>query len=240
MRKRCILIPAYNEAKNIAAVIAEIRAHVRAIDIIVIDDGSTDDTAVCARRADAYVIRHPFNLGYGAALQTGYKYALQNHYDLLVQIDGDGQHVAGFIPEMFRRLEACDVVIGSRFLESSRYRTGTLKLWAIRLFRWIIRITTGEQISDPTSGYQGLNRQVIEFFADDDFPWDYPDANVIIMLHRAGFRIAEISADMRPNPEARAMHRGILKITYYFFKVFMSIFITLIRRSKSTVQSLGG
>lgn len=229
--KKCIIVPTYNEEKNIAAVISDIKKYSED-DIVVIDDGSTDSTAEIARKVGAFVIRHPFNMGYGVALQTGYKYALKHHYDVLVQMDGDGQHSAKFIPELFKEVESskCDVAIGSRFLAQSEYRTGLFKSAGIKIFRRIIWWITCEKITDPTSGYQCLNRKVFEFFADDLFPYDYPDANVIIMLHRAGFKIKETQAEMMPNPEERSMHRGIFTISYYFFKMFLSIFITLIRK----------
>ena len=233
MNKKCIIIPAYNEENRIESVIENIR-RCSDEDIIVIDDGSKDSTAVKAEKAGACVIRHPFNMGYGVALQTGYKYAVKQHYDLLVQMDGDGQHGAEFIPELFRKVEnnACDVVIGSRFLSQVPYKGGILKTVGISIFRLLIRMITGERITDPTSGYQCLNRKVFEFFTADHFPWDYPDANVIIMLHRAGFRIREIPVEMTPNPEGRSMHRGLFKISYYLFEVLLSIFVTLIRKSK--------
>jgi glycosyltransferase involved in cell wall biosynthesis len=233
MNKKCIIIPVYNEEQNIASVIENIREYSEA-DIVVIDDGSNDSTAAIAQKAEAFVIRHPFNMGYGVALQTGYKYAVEKNYDLLVQMDGDGQHNAKYIPELFRQVEksACDVVIGSRFLSQAPYKAGFLKTIGISIFRLLIRMITGDRITDPTSGYQCLSRKVFEFFTEDHFPCDYPDANVIIMLHRAGFKIKEIPVEMMPNPQEHSMHRGILTISYYLFKVFLSIFVTLIRRSK--------
>jgi len=231
MNHKCIIIPAYNEEKNIGAVIAGIKMHCD-IDIVVIDDGSTDFTAEIARDSGAFVIRHPFNLGYGVTLQTGYKYAVLYNYNLLIQMDGDGQHKPVYIPELIKEIEKdrCDIIIGSRFLGEKSYNIGFPKSLGINLFRCIIRLITGEKITDPTSGYQCLNRKVFEFFTEDSFPYDYPDANVIIMLHRANFRIKEIPVEMAPNLEKRSMHRGILTITYYFFKMFLSIFITLIRK----------
>ena len=229
---RCIIIPAYNEEKNIARVIENIRTHTEAM-IVIIDDGSKDGTAGRAQEAGALVISHPFNMGYGAALQTGYKYALEKDYRCLVQMDGDGQHDPKHVPELFRELEAasCDVVIGSRYLNGRNYRTGILKTLGTALFRLVIRLLTGEIITDPTSGYQGLNRDVFRFFTDDGFPCDYPDANIIIILHRRGYRIKEIPVAMRPNPEGRSMHRGFANIVYYFFKVFLSIFVTMLRKN---------
>ena len=231
-KDRCIIIPSYNEEKNIVSVICDIRKYHDG-DIVVIDDGSQDITSSLAREAGAFVIRHPFNMGYGVALQTGYKYAVEKNYDILLQIDGDGQHSAKFIPELFSQVESsdCDVAIGSRFLGESQYRAGFLKSIGIKLFRKIILLITGEKITDPTSGYQCLNRSVFEFFTNDTFPCDYPDANVIIMLHRAGFKIREIPVEMTSNPHGRSMHRGIFTISYYLFKMFLSIFVTLIRRN---------
>jgi glycosyltransferase involved in cell wall biosynthesis len=229
--KRCIIIPAFNEEKNIPSVIESLAKFCSA-DIVVIDDGSTDRTSANAKKAGAHVVRHPFNLGYGVALQTGYKYASENNYDYLLQIDGDGQHDPSYTPEMFAKVEGneCDIVIGSRFLKNNLYKPGFLKIMAIKLFRLIIKIITGEKITDPTSGYQCMNRRVLIFFTDDSFPCDYPDANIIIILHRMGFKIMEMPVKMIANPEGRSMHRGIFNIMYYFFKIFFSIFVILIRK----------
>ncbi len=227
--KKCIIIPAFNEGKNIATVIEGIRKHTDA-DIIVINDGSRDNTATQAKKAGAYVISHPFNMRYGVALQTGYKFALKNGYDLLLQMDGDGQHLPSSIPIFFDMLEKgeCDVLVGSRFLGLGGYHPGILKTIGIGLFKVIIRIMNGERITDPTSGYQCMNRKVFSIFTDDSFPCDYPDTNVIIRLHRMGFIVKELPVNMQPNPEGRSMHRGAFKIIYYFFTMSLSIFITMI------------
>ena len=232
--KRLIIIPAYNEEKQIASVIEGVREYSDA-DIVVIDDGSEDRTAERARSAGARVIRHPFNMGYGVAIQTGYKYALKNDYESLLQIDGDGQHHPAYIPDLFALIEnhKCDLVIGSRFLKNNQYKTGLLKSAAIRLFRWVIRMITGETITDPTSGYRCMNRTVFRYFTEDGFPYDYPDANIIIVLHRRGLKMTELPVMMAPNSEGRSMHRGIFKISYYFFKVFLSILVTLLRKKSS-------
>ena len=170
------------------------------------------------------------------ALQTGYKYALERGCRFLVQLDGDGQHDPKHISELFRELERgdYDVVIGSRYLQKGNPRPGMLKYLATALFRQIIGLLTGEKITDPTSGYQGLNNAVFRFYTDDSFPCDYPDANVIIILHRQGYRIGEIPVTMRPNPEGRSMHRGFSNISYYFFKIFLAIFVTMLREKNST------
>jgi glycosyltransferase involved in cell wall biosynthesis len=230
MKKICIIIPAFNEEENIISVIASIKDHSDA-DIVVIDDGSNDLTAQNAKEAGAIIVSHPFNMGYGVALQTGYKYAVKNDYDFLLQIDGDGQHDPKYIPELFNQVVSgkCDVVIGSRFLEDCNYKTKVIKSIGIRLFRVIILIACGKPVTDPTSGYQCLNKKVFTFFTHDSFPCDYPDANIIIMLQRMGFAVKEIPVTMHPNPVGRIMHKGIITISYYLFKMLLSIFITLIR-----------
>ncbi len=230
MNKKCIIIPVFNEEQNIFSVIKGVKQY-SDIDLIVIDDGSIDQTAAKCSEAGAFVIRHPFNMGYGVALQTGYKYALIKGYKYLLQMDGDGQHDPKYIPEFFRLIESneCDVALGSRFIEDRNFKVGILKFIGICLFRFVIRAFTGEKITDPTSGYQCLRREVFTAFTDDTFPCDYPDANVIIMLHRMGFRVKEIPVDMYPNPSGRSMHRGIHTVMYYLFKLILSIFIILIR-----------
>lgn len=232
--KRLIIVPAYNEKKQIASVIKGIRKYSDA-EIVVIDDGSEDGTAECAGSVGARVIRHPFNMGAGVAVQTGYKYALENDYDTLLQIDGDGQHHPAHIPDMFAMVEnrQCDMAIGSRFLKNNQYKTGLWKSIAIKLFCRVIRIITGETITDPTSGYRCINRTVFQCLTEDGFPHDYPDANIIIVLHRMGFKIVELPVTMLPNSEGRSMHRGIFRISHYFFKVFLAIFITLLRKKSN-------
>jgi len=230
MKKKCIIIPAFNEEENIASVIAGIQNQVDA-DIIVINDGSNDLTAEKAGEAGALVIRHPFNMGYGVALQTGYKYAVKKNFDILLQMDGDGQHDPNAIKEFFKRVESreCDVLIGSRFLGKGDYKAGAFKFLGISLFRLVIRLISGENITDPTSGYQCLTREVFTIFTEDTFPCDYPDANIIIMLHQKGFVVKEIPVAMIENPEGRSMHQGLFTKIYYVFKIFLSIFIVLIR-----------
>ncbi|HOF04635.1 MAG TPA: glycosyltransferase family 2 protein [Syntrophales bacterium] len=234
MKKELIVVPAFNEGNSIRGLIESVRECYPEGDILVVDDGSTDQTAAEIIAAGARRLAHPFNLGYGVAIQTGYKYALAHGYEYLLQIDGDGQHDPRHIPEMFREIESgsCDLVIGSRFLMPGNYRVEPLKLVAIGLFRMIVACTTGQRITDPTSGYQCMNRGVFKCFTEDDFPTDYPDANVIIALHRQGFRIREVPVRMVPNAEGRSMHRGVFKVMYYFFRVFLAIFITMIAGRK--------
>ena len=223
-----IIIPAYNEEKNIGRVIQEIRAANTDADILVVDDGSLDRTAEVAAHAGAKVISHVLNTGYGGALQTGYRYAVSNNYEILAQIDGDGQHDPSFIPQMVSLLEngKADLVIGSRFLkEGVSYKVPLSRRIGMKLFQSLIYLLTRKNISDPTSGYQVMSRRVFRFFANGNvFPSDYPDADVIVLLLSMGFKIAEIPVVMYESSTGQSMHNG-LKPIFYMIKMFLSLYV---------------
>lgn len=226
-----VIVPAFNEAGTIARVIGRIRATDAGLDVAVVDDGSTDETAHVARAAGARVLRLPFNLGYGAALQTGYKFALRGDYDGVVQIDGDGQHEPADIPALLAVLERgeADVALGSRFIGATSYRPKLLQsvgMWAFGALAWALG---GARLSDVTSGFQALNRDVVGFFVADRYPADYPDADVLMMLGRAGFRIKEVPVRMYDRATGRSMHAGLRPI-YYVFKMLLSMSVTRLRR----------
>jgi glycosyltransferase involved in cell wall biosynthesis len=230
-----IVVPAYNEQPNLGRVVANILAVAPAAEVLVVDDGSSDDTVAAAREAGANVVSHPFNLGYGVALQTGYKYALSHGYDYVVQMDADGQHeaasVAGLIAEI--RKGDADVILGSRFLGASTFKMPRARKLGVLLFRAIVSRVLGERVSDPTSGFQALNRRVLEFYATEAYPVDYPDADLLITAHRAGFRIKEIPVVMYSKAAGgKSMHSG-LRPLYYVFKMFLSILVTLMRPGKA-------
>lgn len=230
MSKTLVIIPAYNEAPRIAVVIAGVRGVVADATIVVIDDGSCDGTATAAATAGATVLRHPFNMGYGVAIQTGYKYALAHDFDWLVQIDGDGQHDPAGIPALLEPLRSgtVDFVLGSRFLSGFSYRPPLLRRLGMTFFRRIVALVIRQPVSDCTSGFQAFNREVIGFFTSDLFPCDYPDADVLISLHLAGFRIREVPVHMSASASGKSMHSGI-KPVYYVFKMLLSICVTLLR-----------
>jgi len=232
-----VLIPAYNEAGRISRVIEKVYSLFPSTTVVVVDDGSLDSTRETARQAGATVISHPFNLGYGAALQTGYRYALKTGSRALVQIDGDGQHDPSFVPDLLSAVEGgdADVVIGSRFLkpwgtlsDQPVYRAPLIKRLGMRLFGMITSLIIGQKVTDSTSGYQAMNREVLAWVSTDKFPFDYPDADVIIMLHRAGFRIREVPVRMFQDEDKKSMHSG-WKPVYYVFKMFLSILVGLMR-----------
>ncbi|HOX60055.1 MAG TPA: glycosyltransferase family 2 protein [Verrucomicrobiota bacterium] len=215
--KRCVIIPAYNEEQTIPLVIRDIREHCQ--DIVVVDDGSTDFTGAVARDEGAMVIPHGQNKGYAEALRTGYRYALEQNYDGIVQIDADGQHDPGHIPELFRRGQSWDVVIGSRFLGRQKYESPLSKAVGVRIFRHIIHNETGLQITDPTSGYRFMDRRAFTLTAK--ITCNYPDANMIILMHRLGLTITETPVRMQPNAAGKSMHKG--KLIKYIREVFRSI-----------------
>jgi len=228
-----ILIPAFNEEEKIQAVVRDVRKEMPGVPVLVVNDGSGDQTEARARASGARVLTHPFNMGYGAALQTGYKYALRHGFDCVLQMDGDGQHDPRYLPALRREVleGGVDVAIGSRFLGEGDYRAGWARQLGIALFRRVASTLCGQRITDPTSGYQALSRRAVEFCALDSFPGDYPDADVLVMMHRAGLRLGEVPVRMHPNARGRSMHSG-LKPLYYLYKMFLSIALNCIRRER--------
>jgi len=226
IRGSLLVIPALNEARSIAQVIRGVRDSGAEVDVLVIDDGSRDHTARIARESGAAVVSHPFNLGYGAALQTGYKYAVRAGYGTVVQMDADGQHDPADIPRLLAPVWGgeADLVIGSRFVQASGYDMGSVRSAARRFFTFLLVLLGGPRVADPTSGLQALSRPVFRFCCSDFYPTDFPDIDVLLLLHRQGFRIHEVPVRMRPSPpERRTMHAG-LRALYYPYKMLLSTF----------------
>jgi glycosyltransferase involved in cell wall biosynthesis len=225
-----IVIPAYNEAGRVGAVVEDVRRTLPAADVVVVDDGSSDGTASEAAHAGAITLSLPVNSGYGAALQTGYKYGVRHRYEIVGQIDGDGQHRAEYLVKMLAVLgeDNTDVVVGSRFLDrDGHYRASLARQVGIGMFARIASWVTRQHISDPTSGFQVMRIRVARFFCSEVYPSDYPDADILILLHRTGYRVREVPVQMR-EPEGRSMHSGHRSL-YYVYKMFLSILVTLLR-----------
>jgi glycosyltransferase involved in cell wall biosynthesis len=225
-----VVIPAYNEAANIAAVVTDVRASLPDSDVLVIDDGSADETAATALRAGAKVLRLPVNSGYGVALQTGYKYGVRHGYGRLAQMDGDGQHRAEFMSELIALIDAdtADIVIGSRFLDGDgHYQPSRARRIGMGIFSSMASRIMRQHVTDPTSGYQVMRSDVARFFCSDVYPADYPDADILILLHRSGFRVSEVAVQMRM-PTGKSMHSGHRSL-YYVYKMFLSILVTMLR-----------
>jgi glycosyltransferase involved in cell wall biosynthesis len=231
-RRLLVVMPAYDEAGRIGRVVRMVRGQVPA-DVLVVDDGSRDSTAEEARAAGAIVAAHAVNLGYGAALQTGYRYALRFGFDAVLQMDADGQHDPSSIRELLRALEGGgDVVVGSRFLHGGSYRPPLLRRLGMLLFGRVASFYCGMRLTDPTSGYQALSRRALEFYAHERYPHDYPDADVLSMVARVGLNLVEVPVRMLSSPEGKGMHGGLVKPLYYIFRMSLALALVPLRKER--------
>lgn len=225
-----IIIPAYNEQGAIRGVVSSVRKAVRHADVLVIDDGSSDTTAREARLGGAYVVRHPFNLGIGGAVQTGLKFARARDYDIVVRMDGDGQHDSGEVAALLQllRVRQADVVIGSRFIEKdSTMSIPLLRRLGIRLFALEVRLLTGAPATDTTSGFMAMNRRAVEVLAAS-MPQDYPEVESRILLHKAGLVTLELPTRMLERRSGVTSIDGWRSL-YYAFKVSVAVLISAIK-----------
>lgn len=226
------IVPAYNEEQNIARVIADLKSLETALDVVVINDGSTDRTSRIARGAgQVHVVDLPKNLGIGGAVQTGFKYAARNGYSTAIQFDADGQHLAAEIPKLLQALQEreASVVIGSRFLEGQAgYRSTFLRRIGIRLFQMVNSILIGQRVTDNTSGFRAYDRRAILFLAQH-YPVNYPEPEAVILLGRNRFGIAEVSTRMAERQGGGSSIAGITGV-YYMIKVLLAILMTALRK----------
>ena len=228
--RKLIIIPAYNESENIERTVQMIKDNASSFDYVIINDCSTDKTKEICEERGYNLLNLPINLGIGGAVQTGFKYALQQGYDLAVQVDGDGQHDPSFLAEMAKMLEekGCDMVIGSRFINKEGYQSSGLRRVGIKYFTLLIRIITGTKITDPTSGLRMINRGVIQMFAED-YPKDYPEPESIVAVLRQRKKVVEIPVVMKAR-EGGVSSISMRKSVYYMIKVTLAIIIERIRR----------
>lgn len=247
MNKLLIIIPAFNEEKNLSALFEKLcRPEIRSFaDILVINDASSDKTSNIASKFDVHLITHVFNLGYGSALQVGYKYAARNNYEYVVQLDADGQHDIANLAHIYKALttpdnegNTPDIVIGSRFLKGSQaYKIPLIKKISIAWFSWLIRIITKKVITDPTSGLQGLNRKAFMHYSKfGNFDYFYPDANMIVQMLLLGYNIQETTAIMHERTEGVSMHSGLLKNLIYMLIMPLSIRSVVVRIKKGLLK----
>jgi glycosyltransferase involved in cell wall biosynthesis len=231
--RRVAIVPALNEEHSIARVIDELRAFDPGIDIVVVDDGSVDRTSQVARSKGARVLRLPFNLGIGGAVQTGFRFAFEHDHDIAVRVDGDGQHDP---TQLMRVLEPvlrgdADIAIGSRFAagDAGGYQSSRSRRIGIRLLAWVVSRIVGQRVTDTTSGFQALNRAGIALFARD-YPHDYPEVEATVMVFRHRLRLTEVQVEMRERGGGRSSITA-LRSVYYMVKVLLAIFVGLFRRN---------
>lgn len=227
--KTLVIIPALNEADVIGQVVSRVRQHLPWSDVAVINDGSSDSTAQNAAQAGALVLHMPYNVGIGAAVQTGFMFAARQGYEVVMRSDGDGQHDPADLQRLFDALVqgGADVVIGSRYIEDRGYVTSAPRRMGIILLARLISLIVRQSITDPTSGFSAYNQRTIDLCARL-YPHDYPEPEAIVILHRAGLRICEIPVTMR----AREVGKSSITPTrslYYMVKVILAILIGLLR-----------
>lgn len=236
--KRIAIVPAYNEEESIARVIDEIRAFDHELEIVVVDDGSHDRTAAVAEQRGAHVVRLPFNLGIGGAVQTGFRYAFEHGFRLAVRLDGDGQHDASQLGLLLEPILAgeVDIAVGSRFAGRGNYRSSRPRRLGITILAKTVSLLVRRRVTDPTSGFQALNRHAIALFAAD-YPHDIPEVEAVLMLHRHRLRMTEVPVEMRERAGGRSSI-GALFAVYYMVKVLLALFVGLFRKNVTPLEDI--
>lgn len=224
--KVLVIIPAYNEEKSIVNSVKTLTEENKNIDYIVINDGSKDKTKQVCIENNINFIDLPTNLGIGGAVQTGYKYAYKNNYDIAIQYDGDGQHDPKYINKMIEKInEGNDIVIGSRYIENlSKFKSTFMRRFGIKILYFVIKLTTFKNIYDPTSGYRAINKKLIKLFSHD-YPIDYPEPESIVKVIKLGYKVAEIPVEMNERKNGTSSINFFDSI-YYMIKVSLAIIIT--------------
>ena len=225
------VVPAYDEADAIGRVVHEIRSFDPAIDVVVVDDASTDETASVAQSHGAIVLRLPHNVGIGGAVQTGFKFALAEGYDTAVRLDGDGQHDAAELGKLLAPLERgeADLVIGSRFVDpGGTYKPPLARRIGIRVFARLVSLLGGQRVTDTTSGFLALDRVGIGLFASE-YPHDYPEVEATLIALKSGLRLSQVQVEMRER-ETGSSSITFVRSLYYIVKVMLALFVASLRR----------
>jgi glycosyltransferase involved in cell wall biosynthesis len=225
------IVPAWNEAGAIGVVVDEILAFDSSIDVVVIDDASADETVAIAERHGATVLPLLFNVGIGGAVQTGFRYARDEGYEIAVRLDGDGQHDASELEKLFEPIRAgeADLVIGSRFVDpDGSYRPPFARRVGIRVFAGLVSLLGGQKVTDTTSGFSAMNRAGIELFATE-YPHDYPEVEATLVALRSGLRLTQVQVEMRER-QAGTSSITFVRSLYYIVKVMLALLVASLRR----------
>ena len=225
MEKVLIIIPAYNEEKNLPKLTEKLEKMYPQYDYVVVNDGSVDHTKELCRKEGISVINLPVNLGIGGAVQTGYKYGSENGYDIAVQIDGDGQHDIAYLDKLLEPLRnnSADVVIGSRFIRKEGFQSSRLRRTGIVFLSRLIRLLTGVRVYDVTSGFRAVNRRFVEIYARD-YPSDYPEPEAIVSAIMEGGRVLEVPVVMKER-ENGTSSINLVRSVYYMIKVTLAVLL---------------
>lgn len=234
--KKLAIVPALNEERAIGTVIDEIKAFDATFDVLVVDDGSHDNTAENARAHGALVVRLPYNLGIGGSVQTGFRYAFNRDYDIVARVDGDGQHDPSQLSALMPVVVGgqADICVGSRFAGPGGYRSSGVRRIGIRILAGTVSLLTGQRLTDTTSGFQVLNRRAIALFAQD-YPHDYPEVEAAVMLHKHRLRMAEVPVTMRERAHGNSSITA-LRSVYYMTKVLLAVGVAMFRRRATPVE----
>jgi glycosyltransferase involved in cell wall biosynthesis len=224
------VVPAYNEAATVGSVVQALHREAVGLDVVVVDDGSTDQTGLRAQEAGARVLRLPFNLGIGGAVQAGFRYAQENDYDYMVQVDGDGQHDPTQIRLLFEAMQndGVDMICGSRFASATGYVAPISRRTGIHIFAFLLSTFLRQPLTDPTSGFRLYNRRAIAIFARD-YPHDYPEVEAVLMLHHHRLTMREVPVRMFERGGGVSSIGGSGKSAYYMVKVLLALFVGLAR-----------
>lgn len=228
--RKLVIIPAYNEGENIKSTVEEVLKKAEGFDYVVINDCSTDDTKKICEKNHFNIINLPINLGIGGAVQTGYRYAYEQGYDVRMQVDGDGQHDPEFLQTMANYLaeNQLDMVIGSRFIEKRGFQSSSARRVGIKFFSWLIKLLTGKRITDPTSGLRMVGRDVMGIFSRD-YPRDYPEPESVVAVLKRNMKVEEIPVVMYER-SGGVSSISLKKSIYYMVKVTLAILIEKIRK----------
>lgn len=234
--KKLVIIPAYNEEKNIVRVIEDLQQNAPDFDYVIINDCSTDNLKKVCEDRNYNIINLPVNLGIGGGVQTGYKYARDHNYDVAIQFDGDGQHDAKYIHKMLECLqeENLDMVIGSRFIDKQGFQSSLSRRAGIKILSFLIKQVTGQVVLDVTSGFRMVNRKGISEFCTY-YPKDYPEPESIVSILRNGGKIKEIPVEMKARKEGKTSI-NLIKSIYYMIKVSLAILIDIIKPARKEVD----